>query len=61
MAFILSFPSTGVKFPRPDAFVPGAGEEGVIFRRESEGGQRSGRVSGAAVEAGSFASLNKNT
>ena len=44
--------------PRPDAFVPGAGEEGVISRGESEGGQWGGRIGRAAVEVGRFASLN---
>ena len=50
-----------MRIPRPDAFVPGAGEEGIISRGESEGGQRSGRIGGAAVEVGRFASLNRIT
>lgn len=45
--------------PRPDAFVPGAGEEGVISWGESEGGQWTGRIGGTAVEVGSFASLER--
>ena len=59
MAFVLSFPSTRVTVPRPDGFVPGAGEEGIVLRGESEGGQGSGRIGGAAVEVGRFASLGR--
>ena len=48
-------------FPRPDAFVPGAGEEDVIFGGESEGGQRCSRIGGTAVEVGGFTSLDRIT
>lgn len=46
-----------MKFPRPDAFVPGAGEEGLISRGECQRCQGGGRISGAAVEVGRFTSL----
>ena len=47
--------------PRPDAFVPGAGEEGIISGGESEGGQWSGGIGGSAVEVGGFTALNRIT
>ena len=46
-----------MKFPRPDAFVPGAGEESILFRGESQRCQWGGRIGGAAVEVGRFTSL----
>ena len=50
-----------MKVPRPDGFVPGAGEKGIVSRGESEGGQRCGRIGGPAVEVGGFTSLNRIT
>ena len=61
MALVLFFPSARLLIPRPDAFVPGAGEEDIISRGEREGGQRGRRIGWAAVEVGGFASLDRNT
>ena len=61
MALVLFFPSARLLIPRPDALVPGAGEEDIISRGEREGGQRGRRIGGAAVEVGGFASLVRIT